>query len=124
MTYDVLIAGGGPVGLFLACELRLAGVSVLLLEKNATSSAPLKSGWMGARGLNFPSTEAFYRRGLLNEVKAASFGWMGGGERPAMEFKGDGSTPPPNAIPGVFSPARSTCTTCPICALVIESTFP
>ena len=75
-TYDVFIAGGGPVGLFLACELRLAGASVLLLEKNETPSTPLKSGWMGARGLNFPSTEAFYRRGLLDEVKAASFGWM------------------------------------------------
>jgi 2-polyprenyl-6-methoxyphenol hydroxylase-like FAD-dependent oxidoreductase len=92
--YDVLIAGGGPVGLFLACELRLAGASVLVLEKNASRSVPLKSGWMGARGLNFPSTEAFYRRGLLDEVKAASFGWMGG-ERPGMEFKGDGNTPPP-----------------------------
>jgi 2-polyprenyl-6-methoxyphenol hydroxylase-like FAD-dependent oxidoreductase len=32
MTYDVVIAGGGPVGLFLACELRLAGASVLVLE--------------------------------------------------------------------------------------------
>ena len=94
--YDVLIAGGGPVGLFLACELRLAGASVLLLEKNSTPGTPLKSGWIGARGLNFPSTEAIYRRGLLDEVKAASFGWMGG-ERPGMEFKGDGSTPPPPA---------------------------
>ncbi len=88
--------GGGPVGLFLACELRLAGVSVLLLEKNQSPSTPLKSGWMGARGLNFPSTEAFYRRGLLKEVKAASFGWMGG-ERSGMEFKGDGETPPASA---------------------------
>lgn len=96
MNYDVLIAGGGPVGLFLACELRLAGASVLLLEKNQNSSTPLKSGWMGARGLNVPSTEAFYRRGLLKEVKAASFGWMGG-ERPGMEFKGEGKTPPPPA---------------------------
>lgn len=94
MTYDVLIAGGGPVGLFLACELRLAGVSVLLLEKNQDPSTPLKSGWMGARGLNFPSTEAFYRRGLLNAVKEASFGWVGS-ERPGMEFKGEGGTPPP-----------------------------
>jgi 2-polyprenyl-6-methoxyphenol hydroxylase-like FAD-dependent oxidoreductase len=44
MTYDVLIAGGGPVGLFLACELQLAGASVLLLEKNESPSMPLKSG--------------------------------------------------------------------------------
>ncbi len=96
MTYDVIIAGGGPVGLFLACELRLAGVSVLLLEKNQDPSTPLKSGWMGARGLNVPSTEAFYRRNLLPDVKAASFGWMGG-ERPGMEFKGDSNTPPSSA---------------------------
>ena len=81
VTYDVLIAGGRPVGLFLACELRLAGVSVLLLERNQNPSTPLKSGWMCARGLNFPSTEAFYRRALHKDVKEASFGWMGG-ERP------------------------------------------
>ncbi|HUO15997.1 MAG TPA: FAD-dependent monooxygenase, partial [Verrucomicrobiae bacterium] len=55
MQYDAIIAGGGPVGLFLACELRLAGSSVLLLEKNEDPSTPLKRGWMGARGLNFPS---------------------------------------------------------------------
>jgi 2-polyprenyl-6-methoxyphenol hydroxylase-like FAD-dependent oxidoreductase len=94
MTYDAVIVGGGPVGLFLACELRLAGVSALLLEKNQNPSSPLKNGWMGARGLNFPSTEALYRRSLLNHVKEASFGWMGG-ERPGMDFKDDGSTPPP-----------------------------
>src|SRR5580698_1698413 len=97
MTYDVVIAGAGPVGSFLACELSLAGVSVLLLEKNENPSTELKSGWMGARGLNFPSTEAFYRRGLLDEVKAVSFGWMDGGARPGMEFKGDASTPPTSA---------------------------
>ena len=89
MTYDVVIAGGGPVGLFLACELGLAGASVLLLEKNDNPTTPLKNGWMGARGLNFPSTEAFYRRGLLADLKAAAMGWMGGGERPGMQFTGD-----------------------------------
>lgn len=97
MTYDVLIAGAGPVGLFLACELSLAGASVLLLEKNKNPSTALKSGWMGARGLNFPSTEAFYRRGLLNEVKAASFGWMGG-NRPGMEFTGTGKVSSPQSV--------------------------
>ncbi len=102
MTYDVIIAGGGPVGLFLACELRLAGASVLLLEKNESPTTPLKSGWMGARGLNFPSAEAFYRRGLLKDVKAASIGWMGG-ERPGMQFTGEGKVPPPPAATPRFA---------------------
>jgi 2-polyprenyl-6-methoxyphenol hydroxylase-like FAD-dependent oxidoreductase len=52
-----LIAGKG---LFLACELLLAGVSVLLLEKNENPDTEPKRRWMGARGLNFPSTEAFW----------------------------------------------------------------
>jgi 2-polyprenyl-6-methoxyphenol hydroxylase-like FAD-dependent oxidoreductase len=98
MTYDALIAGGGPVGLFLACELRLAGASVLLLEKNENPVTPLKTGWMGARGLNFPSAEAFYRRALLGEVKRASFGWMGG-DRPGMEFTGNGKVAAPTSAP-------------------------
>lgn len=31
---DVVIAGGGPVGLFLAAELALGGASVLVLERD------------------------------------------------------------------------------------------
>ena len=76
MTYDVVIAGGGPVGLFLACELRLAGISVLVLEQLKDPHSPLKAGAMGARGLNLPSTEAFYRRGLLKPVRETALGWM------------------------------------------------
>ena len=34
-SYDVVIAGAGPVGLLLACELRLANLSVLVLEIRA-----------------------------------------------------------------------------------------
>lgn len=34
MTYDVVIARGGPVELFFACELRLAGVLALALERD------------------------------------------------------------------------------------------
>ncbi len=96
MIYDVIIAGAGPVGLFLATELRLAGLSVLILEKNESLDAPLKSGWMGARGLNSVSTEAFYRRGLLDEVKRTSFAWMDG-NRSGIEFKADGSPPSASA---------------------------
>jgi 2-polyprenyl-6-methoxyphenol hydroxylase-like FAD-dependent oxidoreductase len=31
--FDIIIVGRGPVGLFLACELRHQGVSVLVLER-------------------------------------------------------------------------------------------
>jgi 2-polyprenyl-6-methoxyphenol hydroxylase-like FAD-dependent oxidoreductase len=66
--HDVIIAGAGPVGLFLACELRLAGVSVLVLEQADDPSSPLKRLPFGMRGLSTPTIEAFYRRGLLNDI--------------------------------------------------------
>ena len=65
MVYDVVIAGAGPVGLFLACELRLAKLSVLVLEQLEDPHSPLKRLPFGMRGLWGPSIEAFYRRGLL-----------------------------------------------------------
>ena len=97
MIYDVVIAGGGPVGLFLACELQLAGVSVLVLEKMADPRSPLKEGWMGMRGLNFPSVEAFYRRGLLDEVRAGALGWMGADPKAGLELRGTGGAAPTTA---------------------------
>lgn len=67
-NYDVLIAGAGPVGLFLACELALANCSVLVLEKAEVAHSPLKQLPLGMRGLNAPSIEALDRRGLLQEL--------------------------------------------------------
>ncbi len=54
-----MIAGGGPVGLFLACELRLAGVSVLVLEQADDPLSPLKALPFGLRGLSAPTLQAF-----------------------------------------------------------------
>ncbi len=68
MVYDVIIAGAGPVGLFLACELRLAKLSVLVLEQSQDPHSPLKRLPFGMRGLWGPSIEAFYRRGLLEQI--------------------------------------------------------
>lgn len=99
-THDVVIAGAGPVGLFLACELRLAGVSVLLLEQAADPRSPLKGLPFGMRGLSAPTLEAFDRRDLLNAVEAAQRSkqaagaaetashWMQQPRRPAGHFAG------------------------------------
>jgi 2-polyprenyl-6-methoxyphenol hydroxylase-like FAD-dependent oxidoreductase len=69
ITYDVIISGAGPVGLFLACELALAKCSVLVLEKAEDPHSPLKQLPFGIRGLNALSIETLYRRGLLQELE-------------------------------------------------------
>ena len=70
-SHDVVIAGAGPVGLWLACELRLAHRSVLVLEQADDPRSPLKQLPFGMRGLSAPTIEAFYRRGLLDDIAAS-----------------------------------------------------
>ena len=96
MTYDVVIAGGGPVGLFLACELGLAGTSVLVLERMEDPHSPLKESWMGMRGLTLPSVAAFYRRGMLKNVRESALAWLEP-TKPGFELRSEkpSSTPAP-----------------------------
>lgn len=100
--YDVVIAGAGPVGLFLACELRFADLSVLVLEQAKDPRSPLKRLPFGMRGLSAPTLEAFYRRGLLGDIIvpqrtrdgsdrdsiSATAHWMQQPRRPAGHFAG------------------------------------
>ena len=94
--YDVIIAGAGPVGLFLASELRLAGCSVLVLEQAQDPHSPLKTLPFGIRGLSVPTLESFDRRDLLNDLRAravsrdtpAAAHWMQGARRPGGHFAG------------------------------------
>jgi 2-polyprenyl-6-methoxyphenol hydroxylase-like FAD-dependent oxidoreductase len=60
MTYDVVVSGGGPVGLMLACELGLRQISVVVLERLVDPDLTIKAG-----AINTPTAEAFYRRGML-----------------------------------------------------------
>ncbi|KEF56774.1 uncharacterized protein A1O9_06964 [Exophiala aquamarina CBS 119918] len=68
MVYDVIIAGAGPIGLFLACELGLAHVTVLVLERDVKAESPWKSNPLGRRGLNTIAVEGIYRRGMLSKL--------------------------------------------------------
>ncbi|KAG5943125.1 hypothetical protein E4U59_000660 [Claviceps monticola] len=65
---DVIVVGAGPVGLFVACELALHDVSVIVLERDADSDNVWKKGLLGSRGIYKPAIEAFHRRGLLADL--------------------------------------------------------
>ncbi len=47
--FDAVIAGAGPVGLFLTCELRRAAISVLVSERAETPHSPPKKLPFGMR---------------------------------------------------------------------------
>ncbi|WP_213009466.1 FAD-dependent oxidoreductase [Paractinoplanes toevensis] len=70
----MVIVGGGPVGLFLAGEIALAGCSVVVLEREAEPHSPWRKFPLGLRGLNAGSVEAFHRRGMLPRLLAESGG--------------------------------------------------
>lgn len=72
-TRDVVVAGAGPVGLMLACELRLAGVDVLMVERLAEPDLTIKAG-----AINVPTAQAMGRRGLVPQLRAAHEAAMAG----------------------------------------------
>ncbi|MFI9383247.1 FAD-dependent monooxygenase [Kutzneria sp. NPDC052558] len=67
MDVPVLIVGGGPVGLFLAAELRLAGVTPLMVERLAE---PDRGKSDDDRGLTARTMQTLDLRGLGDPVRA------------------------------------------------------
>lgn len=91
--HDVLIVGAGPVGLFLACELGLAGCKVLVLEQEPETTDPWKAMPLGMRGLSVASVELFARRGMLQALIAASGTQSHGSANPDQQ-----AAPAPSAV--------------------------
>src|SRR5580700_2296671 len=82
---DVIVAGGGPTGLMLAAELRLHGVHVVVLERDAEPTPVVRS-----LGLHARSIEIMDQRGLLERFLALGQeyplgGFFAGISKPAPE---------------------------------------
>ena len=63
----VLIAGGGPVGMTLGCELSRRGITCLLVERNPTTTRHPKMDITNAR-----SMELFRRLGVVDALRAVA----------------------------------------------------
>lgn len=72
-TAQVVVAGGGPVGMMLAAELALAGVRPVLLER-----LPAPSGQSRALGLHSRTVEVLDQRGLLDRFSEGAPVWPRG----------------------------------------------
>ncbi|MFN6548609.1 FAD-dependent monooxygenase [Mycolicibacterium nivoides] len=59
---QAIVVGAGPTGLMLACELKMAGVDVLVIEQRQTGTV----GESRAPGLQAHTLEIFDQRGLLD----------------------------------------------------------
>jgi len=82
---DVIVAGCGPTGLMLACELRLQGRQPLLLDKDAEPTKVVR-----ALGLHARTIEILDQRGLLEPFLAVGRkyplgGFFAGIRKPAPE---------------------------------------
>jgi len=60
---DVVVAGAGPVGLMLACELGLAGIRTVVLERRTDIDMTIKAG-----AVNHTTLQALDRRGLTPQL--------------------------------------------------------
>src|SRR6516164_1936647 len=63
----VLIAGGGPVGMTLACELSRRGIECMLVERNATTTRYPKMDITNARSMGFRYSSVNEWRRLIRE---------------------------------------------------------
>jgi len=72
-THDVVVVGAGPVGLWLAGELRLAGVWTVVLERlDEPGPAPIPCGFVRVSGYDAADQEPGRRTVTMDELRATA----------------------------------------------------
>ena len=79
---DVIVAGGGPTGVMLASELRLHGVHVVVLEKEAEPTKVVRSLGLHARSVEVMDQRGLLERFLAQGKKYALGGYFAGIDKP------------------------------------------
>ena len=82
---DVIVAGGGPTGLMLASELRLHGVHVLVLERDAEPTRIVRSPGLHARSIEVMDQRGLLERFLALGQKYPLGGFFAGIRKPAPD---------------------------------------
>ncbi|MFJ8965291.1 rifampin monooxygenase [Lentzea sp. NPDC102401] len=82
---DVIIAGGGPTGMMLAGELRLHGVSVLVLERDSEPTKVVRALGMHARSIEILDQRGIAARFLDAGTTHPLAGFFAGIDKPAPE---------------------------------------
>ncbi|WP_255955730.1 FAD-dependent monooxygenase [Streptomyces odontomachi] len=70
MNHTVIVAGAGPVGLLLACELRLHGVETVVLERHEE-----QLGQALGNALNSATVELLDQRAVMSAIREDGFEW-------------------------------------------------
>jgi 2-polyprenyl-6-methoxyphenol hydroxylase-like FAD-dependent oxidoreductase len=82
---DVIIAGGGPTGMMLAGELRLHGVGVVVLERDAEPTKVVRALGLHARSIEILDQRGIVDRFLALGTKHPLAGFFAGIDKPAPE---------------------------------------
>ncbi len=82
---DVIVAGGGPTGLWLASELRLHGVHALVLDKDAEPTRIVRALGLFARSIEIMDQRGLLERFLAVGQKYPLGGFFAGIRKPAPD---------------------------------------